>query len=844
MKAPMTIRDHIEKQVFGRRAQEHGILVIYDPCRRYRDIALDMASDRCRVIDASQSVIEQREEATDALAALAEGQIHQLVLWVPAVRPADNDGKQRDPFSVFAEIGAVFPQGDGDDYASLCRRAKPDHVPEINRLFEEGEPSFDMVDALDQGGSWPKLKTLLGANSAKEILLGIMSPKPHQEAALKNEPTWAAEAREFIQRSLGHRLKTKGQTRPSISEELWRVVLFSEFVFDSDGDIPAALETIPKAGVEAKSLIYDLCDELRKHEDHKDLYRFTAQDIEDELALSSRSYGMTHLGERDTFSFEERFYLQRLVDRALEGQIEQAKEIAESRKKSIWLSQEDRLAEWSLAARALALLDAAQRLSTPRFTTLESIVHGYAMTWRDLDRHQREMEQAVAQWQGDHEGLEALVNSARSEYCRSVEALQSEFVRLVLDEGWPASGSQLICNCEVFSKVVAPALEAGERVAYFLVDSLRYELGVEIEKQLSDKLAVTLQTVCAQLPTYTEVGMASLMPNAESALKLMPREGKLVTTLDGNVVTTPATRFAYLQSRKGDQCGDIELDDLVRQKKPRVAEKVRLLMVRTRDLDSIAHESPLHVLQLIPAMVRQILRGLNKAAELGFDKAVIATDHGFILFHEQSAGDVAPRPPGTWLIEKSRCMLGRGQSDSASLVMERGELGIPGDFEDFGAPRKLVPYLRGQTYYHEGLSLQECVLPCLTVRLEAVGKKPKKSSPAGLTLTYRQGKSDRITSRRPVVDLTWPQADLFTEESEIEVALEAVDSKGEMVGCVGSGQSINPATGGVRIRPGAALAIALRMKDEFSGNFTVRVLDPSTGLLLANPLNLKTGYLE
>src|SRR5438552_4364172 len=194
-----------------------------------------MASDRCWVVDASQSVIEQRESATDALSALAEGQIHQFLVWVPAVRPVDNEGKQRDPFSVFAEIGAVFPQGDGDDYGSLCRRAKPDHVPEINRLFEEGEPSFDMVDALDQGGSWPKLKTLLGANSAKEILLGIMSPKAPQEAALKNDPTWVTEAREFVHRSLGFRLKTKGQTRQSVSDEVWRVLLFSEFIFDSAG---------------------------------------------------------------------------------------------------------------------------------------------------------------------------------------------------------------------------------------------------------------------------------------------------------------------------------------------------------------------------------------------------------------------------------------------------------------------------------------------------------------------------------------------------------------------------------------------------------------------------------
>ena len=219
----MTIRDYIQKQIFLQRVEAFGTLVIYDPTRRYKDIALSMTTDKLQVIDASQSVIEQRETAMDALAALAKGDIHQLVIWIPAMAPADDDAKQKDPFVVFAEMGAVFPQGDGDDYASLCRKAKPDHIPEINRLFEEGVPSFEMVDALDQGGAWPKLKTLLGANSAKEIVLGILTPNAEQEEALKKEPTWAMEAKAFFLSTMGYKLKTKGQTRPSIADEVWRV---------------------------------------------------------------------------------------------------------------------------------------------------------------------------------------------------------------------------------------------------------------------------------------------------------------------------------------------------------------------------------------------------------------------------------------------------------------------------------------------------------------------------------------------------------------------------------------------------------------------------------------------
>jgi len=839
----VTIRDYIQKQIFLQRVEAFGTLVIYDPTRRYKDIALSMTTDKLQVIDASQSVIEQRETAMDALAALAKGDIHQLVIWIPAMAPADDDAKQKDPFVVFAEMGAVFPQGDGDDYASLCRKAKPDHIPEINRLFEEGVPSFEMVDALDQGGAWPKLKTLLGANSAKEIVLGILTPNAEQEEALKKEPTWAMEAKAFFLSTMGYKLKTKGQTRPSIADEVWRVILFSEFAFDSEGDIPASLETVPKVDGGAKILVYEICDELRKHQDRKDTYKNIAEEVEEELALKDRARGMSRLGVRDTFAFEERLFLQRFVDVAMEGCFEEARSIWESRKKSFWLSQEDRLAEWSLALRALELLETADRLSSPQFPSLASILFGYAMTWRELDRHHREMEQYVHQWQGEHDGLDALVRRARQAYLKSIEALQAEFVRLVMAEGWPATGDQLLWNCRIFTKIITPLLDAGERVAYFLVDSLRYELGMELEKQLSDKLQVTSQIVCAQLPTYTEVGMASLMPDAESKLKLELKDGKLVTTLGGENATGPATRFNYLRSCKGDQCDDIDLDALIKAKKSKVSDKVKLLVVRTHDMDTIAHGTPQQVFQIIPQLLRQIIRGLNKAADLGFSKAVIVTDHGFILFHEQGAGNVASRPAGNWLVEKNRCMLGQGTADSANLVMKSSELGIPGDFKDFAAPKALVPYSRGQIYYHEGLSLQECVLPCLIVQLKGADKKTKTNEAPRLTLTYRQGKTDRITQLRPVVDLAWPQASLISEESEIEVTIEAIDSKGKIVGSVGTGQTVNPATGGVRIKPGTAIAVVLNMETEFSGSFTVRVLDQVSNATLAE-LKLKTGYLE
>ena len=84
----MKIRDYIQTQVFARHlSNDRPTLVIYDPARRYRTIALGMASATTRILDAGLSVIEQREAAMSGLRDLAGGKLQHLVIWTPASLP-------------------------------------------------------------------------------------------------------------------------------------------------------------------------------------------------------------------------------------------------------------------------------------------------------------------------------------------------------------------------------------------------------------------------------------------------------------------------------------------------------------------------------------------------------------------------------------------------------------------------------------------------------------------------------------------------------------------------------------------------------------------------------------
>ncbi|MFE8033626.1 hypothetical protein, partial [Thiohalocapsa marina] len=76
-----------------------------------------------------------------------------------------------------------------------------------------------------------------------------------------------------------------------------------------------------------------------------------------------------------------------------------------------------------------------------------------------------------------HGLMHDVINQARARYRRLAEKVQGVFVKHVESLGWPLTGR--LANADVFDRLVADRLkESGRKVAYLMVDALRYELGV------------------------------------------------------------------------------------------------------------------------------------------------------------------------------------------------------------------------------------------------------------------------------------------------------------------------------------------------------------------------------
>ena len=841
----MSIATFIRDEVLRPRLEKAGALVVYDPEGRYRSVCRQLECDDVSVLDVNEGSIACRKAATMAFRALGRTSGGTgLLVYVPSASSASDSDRQLDPFASIAEGGAVFPRDDGDDFLSICLRAKPDHATEIRRVFANagGNPSFAVIDAIGGGAGWPQLRSALRVDSPREIIEALLAPTEPQADRLKQEDGWADEAREFLLASIGLTLKTKGKTLPTISQEVWRFVLFSEFVFDLPGELPESLRAVPRAPEEAKPVIMGVCERLRSDVSKAPSYIERAEAIESELDLRGRCEGIEDFGERETFPFEERVFLRRAIRCLVADDLDGIRGLLKKHSNSVWRGKGESQTQWEVVRSALALVEACDALSgevAARSRTQLELIDFYLQRLREADRLHREFEQAVSGLVDLHDVLPDVITHARARYRKLAEKVQVAFMRHLESSGWPPSGR--MANADVFDKLVADRLkETGRKVAYMMVDALRYELGLALERMLAEEGAVEMQAAYAQLPTVTPVGMASLLPGARTDLALRDGGGTMQPTLGTAAVTNVAQRMDVLRRRYGDRFQEIALHGFVTGRN-KIGKAVDLLVLRSTEIDSHLESNPETALSLIPSTLKQIRVAVHKLRALGFEDVVIAADHGFFLNASAEAGDVCGKPAGSWPVNgHDRMLLGTGTADVHSAVVPSERLGIRGDFPQAAMPRSMAPYRAGKVYFHGGASLAESVVPVLTMRL--VDRRMSEPAKIAVSLGYKNG-AKRITTRVPVVDMAVSATDMFAGDTPVQVLLEAYDAKGNLVGEAKPSADVDHASRTITLLPGEQRRIAMSMDPDFQGKFTVKAIDPGSQVTYAT-LDLQTDYME
>jgi len=818
------ITDHFKKKL-----KDLPSLVLYDPDQRYKELLAGLSDEHTKVFDISENVLSVREEAVVCYNhTLVQDTKARMIVYVPFKEPLSRQEKLMDPFYSFSFGGSVFPNDAADKYESLCKACFPDKEQKINELFAQEVPDFDTLDALGGGNTWAKLQTLTGGKSEKEILLVLMAPSAKQQEAITKDKTWYKEFKDIAQ-LIG--LKTKEKTYQAIADELWRFILFSEFVFDLPIDLPLSLQSIPVAKPSVKALILELCRSLRNNKNCEELYVNKADTIASDLSLAEMFRDEHELGEIITFAFEDNTYFYHFTDLLKKGKRDEAKEITSRIKENIWLHHdEERRRYWKLAEIGLELVN----LSTVKIKSVSSLkaaIEQYTESDYKIDQLQRRFEKQCIEVVEENSALAVLKELVRKQYSQYTEKYQKQFQGLVQKEHWPAEG--LLHNSQVFIKHIQPLLKAKAKAAYIMVDALRFELAKELTEHIEKYFSVQVTPSCAYLPTVTKFGMAALLPDADKDLSLREYKEGLEAFMGDKPLLSLTQRRDYLKEKLGTLCEITTLSSIVSNPVP----DVDLLVVTTNEIDNAGENMDSNALVAMQQAIQNLIRALNILKQKGYDKIVIATDHGFILHPTFQAGDSVSKPAGEWLMVKSRSLAGKGATPDYGIGFSPEEIGVKSDVKSFVFLKNYAVFEKNTTYFHEGISLQENIVPVMVL----TAHKSKKEKKVQVNITYKGKTTGAITTRRPLMEITsFLEGELGLEP--ISVRMEAI-ANNENVGKPGSDERVDEVSNLLEIIPGQAYKIPLEMNPEFEGSFEVRLSDPVTNKSYAS-ITLETDYIS
>ncbi len=836
----------------NRLLDDRRVVVWYDAEGDFKAFVETVTLTDCEVIMVTPSALRARRAADEIYLSLSElaepgAKERRLLIYMDHCRGLTESDKMVDPFEMYAVVGAAFGDTEDEKLESLARQATPQKAEDITNLFMEGRPTLALLDALDRESTWPVIREVCHTEAPADVIALALCDSGTR-LQIDQTPGCLQELSRLLGSAVG--FKFPGLVLPwsAIRVGVAQFVLFSEFVFDLPDKIPEALEAVARAEEGCRATVYAACDRMRTDAHLSEGYLELAQMVEKTLQLEQVMPPDFDPGRRDTFPVEERRLLERAVQALSAGDVEFARGICAERRGSIWRRQAERTSSWTTVERAVGFVEASSCVvaSLSEGRTLTDLVRGYAGGgWADLDRSYRLFEAALGACTED-EVLAPVVDLCRRLYRETAGALQTRFLQMVETEGWPPEG--VARQTRIFDDHVAPLLERREKTAFFMVDSLRFEMGQDLAEALKQSGEVSLGYVAGILPTVTATGMAALMPGADGTVRLVRAGEGLSPTLGGRPLKNSEDRMKVLAEAYGDRFLDVTLDELMGSLQKKLSARLKdvdLLVVRTQDPDAVAENlGAWRARRYVTEIVGEIAAAVRRVTALGFDHVVVAADHGHVMLPESAPGDVVQSPPGDWLESKRRCRLGSGlAAGPGTKTMKAAHVGIHGDVHDICVPIGLKVFSEGNGYFHGGISLQEAVVPVVVFRA-AEGKIAGGDKPQ-IEINYR---SDKFTSR--VIGLTVKyilgQMSAFGNPAAT-VVVEAYDGSGAKAVVVGKAadcEARDEKTGSVRLEPDEETGVPVLIDPDYGGReVEIRVSDPESRVIWAR-LTLKNKILD
>lgn len=376
----------------------------------------------------------------------------------------------------------------------------------------------------------------------------------------------------------------------------------------------------------------------------------------------------------------------------------------------------------------LAIKHGAQFIQQLELTQLEMDsladgVHKYTQAWFRLDQRYRKFIHHARE-SGQASLLQALNQQVENLYTNNYLSRLNVRWQQYVDACQRWEAAPVARQSEFFTRFVSPFLERNGKVCVLISDAFRYEVGEELQRLIrrEDRFDAELVPALACLPSYTQLGMAALLPH--QSLQLAD-DGSGEALVDDIKATGSANRARILA-----QAVPASTVVLAKEVLAMGREESRAL-IRDHDVVYVYHnlidktgdtrDTEERVFGATEDTLQELLRVIKKLANANASNLLVTADHGFIYQNHplQDSDFVSSEPEGGEILYTDRrFVLGRGLREHDSFKTFRPEhLGLSGTLE-VQIP-KSINRLRlkgsGSRFVHGGATLQEVVIPIISI---------------------------------------------------------------------------------------------------------------------------------
>jgi PglZ domain len=477
------------------------------------------------------------------------------------------------------------------------------------------------------------------------------------------------------------------------------------------------------------------------------------------------------------------------------------------------------------AISAIAALGQAAARSAPSFSSLAEVMRWYAAEGWRVDAAYRQSEFIRVTAGVALEELDELFHRARVSYENWLDSLLRSTATVLADVDVPVIDLQR----SIHERYVQ---NGSERRAYVLVDALRYELGRDLAERLASVNAeISVSAALATPPSITAVGMAALLPGADTSFRIaLGEKERLAVSVGGDAVKGVSERVRRLENTHG-KVVDLDLDRVAQFSNKELRNKIgdaSLVLVRSSEIDADGESDQLAASWGSFDMTLNVLHtAVAKLLHAGIRRVIITSDHGFLAMRQVGEERRIDKPAtGTGELHR-RAWIGRGGTVSESTFkIPLSAFGIASDL-DIITPRGLGVFVSGGglQFFHGGLSPQELIIPVITAVAEDISPEPQYRIHLGIA-------GERITTGVVAVTVTMT-GDLFTRQSRVRLQLVR---NAQRVAVVVGGDGFDQATETIDATVDTPRVITMQVTANLlaGSTATLEVLDAGTGVRLAD----------